>query len=152
MITRRFDLAKAGRKPNFKPSTRIAEGFEATFRTLILRTPLFDTGDLWRSVYITIDVNPRSIFSRVSGTFEYVLNIYAEEYLCYHLIPTQLLTRFRRSNGFAKNQKQLKEEIIKYLNDNYTNATYKDISLELVDIVIINQPTGGGTWDFFKLA
>ncbi len=114
--------------------------------------PLFDTGELWKSVYITIDVNPRSIFQRMSGVYEYVINIYAEDYLCYHLIPTQLLTRFRRSNGFSKNQKALKEEILKYLNSNYTSVTYSDITLELVDIVIVNQPPGGGTWNFFKLA
>ncbi len=152
MIASRFDLAKAGRKPNFKPSSRVAEGFEATFRTLILRTPLFDTGELWKSIYITIDVNPRSIFQRMSGVYEYVINIYAEDYLCYHLIPEQILTRFRGSNGFKKNQDRLKEEILQYLNSNYTGVTYTDITLELIDIDIKNQPPGGGSWDFFRLA
>lgn len=124
----------------------VEDRFANSFRGIIRSEPLIDTGDLWKSIQCTVDVD-YNVFSKMIGTFNYRINLYAEDYLCYHIIPRQLFTRWRNAKGFQSAQNLLDESFTKYIQDEI--GWKLPVSMWLQDIVVKNTPSGGAGFDYF---
>lgn len=133
----------------FKTPRDIDRRFTRKFKEIILNEPLIDTFALYRSIDVTaeIDVNFATF---MSANYTFTVKIYAEEYLCYHIIPRQLISQFIYSNSFANTVERYRMYFRAYLSNEYPMLNFDNITLEVGDVVIVNQPSGGGSYDFFR--
>lgn len=130
----------------FKVSGKIEDRFANSFRGVIRTEPLIDTGDLWKSIIVVAEID-YNLFSKFTGTFNYTLKLYAEDYLCYHIIPRKLFTRWRGTKGFQSAESELSKDFSEWLLE------YQDwdipINLYLSDIEVMNTPSGGDGFPYF---
>lgn len=133
----------------FKTPRDIDRRFTRKFKEIILNEPLIDTFALYRSIDVTaeIDVNFATF---MSANYTFTVKIYAEEYLCYHIIPRQLISQFIYSNSFANTVERYRMYFRAYLSNEYPMLNFDNITLEVGDVVIVNQPSGVGSYDFFR--
>ena len=134
----------------FRTPRDIDRRYTRKFKEIILNAPLIDTRDLYRSIDVTaeIDYNFGTFMSR---QFTFTIKIYAEPYLCYHIIPMQLLSWFKYSRSFANTTERYKVYFKAYLQNEYPLLNFDNIIFELGDIQIMNQPPSPITYDFYAL-
>lgn len=132
----------------FKTPSEIDRRYTRKFKEIILNAPLIDTRLLYKSIDVTAEID-LSYSAVMASTFPFTVKIYAEPYLCYHIIPMQLLSWFRKSRSFGNTTQIFRLYFRAYLQNIYPSIDFTNIKLELVDIIIINQPEGGSAYDFF---
>jgi hypothetical protein len=134
----------------FKTPRDIDRRYTRKFKEIVLNAPLYRFGDLYKSIDVTaeIDYNFGTFMSR---QFTFTVKIYAEPYLCYHIIPMQLLSWFRNSRSFDNTTQRFRIYFRAYLQNEYPLLNFDNIILELGDIQIMNQPPSPKDYDFFLL-
>lgn len=132
----------------FRTPRDIDRRYTRKFKEIILNEPLIDTSALYRSIDVTAEID-YNVANFMSATYTFTVKIYAEEYLCYHIIPRQLLSQFHQSQSFANTTERFRIYFRAYLANEYPLLNFDNIRLELNDIIIVNQPPGGGAYDFF---
>lgn len=133
----------------FRTPRDIDNRYKRKFKEIILNEPLIDTFALYRSIDVTAEID-YNISTFMSANYTFTVKIYAEEYLCYHIIPNQLISKFIYSQSFMNTSERLRRYFIIYLQNEYPLLMFENITLELADVQIMNQPTGGGSYDFFR--
>jgi hypothetical protein len=134
----------------FRTPRDIDRRYTRKFKEIILNAPLIDTRDLYRSIDVTAEID-YSFGTFMSRQFTFTIKIYAEPYLCYHIIPMQLLSWFRLSRSFANTTERYKIYFKAYLQNEYPLLDFENIIFELGDIQIMNQPPSPITYDFYAL-
>jgi len=132
----------------FKTPIDIDRRYTRKFKEIIMNEPLIDTFALYRSIDVTAEID-YNVATFMSADYTFTIKIYAEEYLCYHIIPRQLLSKFWQSQSFRNTTDRLLIFWKAYLQNEYPTLRFDNVSLTLNDIIIVNQPPGGGSYDFF---
>ena len=134
----------------FSLPRNVENAYKRKFKEIILNTPLIDTFALYRSIDITAEIDVNYSIS-LSSVFTFTIKIYAEEYLCYHIIPNQLISKFINSRSFANTTEKLREAFKEHMMDLYPNLNFQNLRLDLNNVIIVNQPPGGGQYNFYEL-
>jgi hypothetical protein len=132
----------------FKTPRDIDRRYTRKFKEIIINEPLIDTSALYRSIDVTAEID-YNFTTFMSADYTFTIKIYAEEYLVYHIIPRQLLSKFWQSQSFRNTTDRLLIFWKAYLQNEYPTLRFDNVSLTLNDIIIVNQPPGGGSYDFF---
>jgi len=132
----------------FKTPRDVDRRYTRKFKEIIMNEPLIDTFALYRSIQVTAEID-YNFSTFMSANYTFTVKIYAEDYLCYHIIPDQLLSKFWRSQSFANTTERLLIYFKAYLQNEYPTMRFDNVTLDLADIEIMNQPPGGGSYDFF---
>ena len=85
----------------FKTPRDIDRRYTRKFKEIILNAPLIDTRALYKSIDVTAEID-YSFGTFMSAQYTFTVKIYAEPYLCYHIIPMQLLSWFKNSRSDRK--------------------------------------------------
>lgn len=134
----------------FRVPRNIENAYKRKFKEIILNTPLIDTFALYRSIDITAEIDINYSIS-LSSVFTFTIKIYAEEYLVYHIIPNKLISKFIYSRSFANTTEKLREAFKEHMMDLYPNLNFQNLRLDLNNVIIVNQPPGGGQYNFYEL-
>lgn len=132
----------------FRTPRDIDRRYTRKFKEIIMNEPLIDTFALYRSIDVTAEID-YNVSNFMNANYTFTVKIYAEEYLCYHIIPRQLLSQFWQSQSFRNTTDRFRRYFIIYLQNEYPKLNFENITLDLNDIIIVNQPPGGGSYDFF---
>lgn len=134
----------------FKTPRDIDRRYTRKFKEIILNNGLIDTSALYRSIDVTaeIDVNFGTF---MSANYSFTVKIYAEPYLVYHIIPMQLMSQFINSRSFANTTERYKIYFRAWLSNEYPLLKFDNITLEVSNAIVVNQPSGGSSYDFFSL-
>ena len=132
----------------FKTPKDIDRRYTRKFKEIIINEPLIDTRALYKSIQVTAEID-YSFTSFMSANYTFTVKIYAEPYLCYHIIPNQLLSKFWKSRSFANTTDRYRIYFRAYLQNVYPKFDFDNITIEISNIEIMNQPPGGGSYDFF---
>lgn len=133
----------------FRTPRDIERRYTRKFKEIILNAPLIDTYTLYKSIDVTAEID-LSFGTFMSAQYSFTVKIYAAEYLCYHIIPMQLMSKFIYSRSFANTTERYKVYFKAYLQNEYPLLRFDNISFELANVIIVNQPEGGGFYDFFN--
>jgi hypothetical protein len=133
----------------FRTPRDIDRRFTRKFKEIILNEPLIDTFALYRSIDVTAEID-YNFATFMGANYTFTVKIYAEEYLCYHIIPRQLISQFINSNSFANTVERYRIYFRAYLQNEFPLLMFDNITLEVGDVQIMNQPPGGGSYDFFR--
>jgi hypothetical protein len=132
----------------FKTPRDIDRRYTRKFKEIILNAPLIDTRALYKSIDVTAEID-YDFGTFMSSQYTFTVKIYAEPYLCYHIIPMQLLSWFRKSRSFDNTTQRYRQYFRAYLQNEYPLINFDNITFELANIIIVNQPEGGGNYNFF---
>jgi hypothetical protein len=132
----------------FRTPRDIDRRYTRKFKEIILNAPLIDTRALYKSIDVTAEID-YSFGTFMSAQYTFTVKIYAEPYLCYHIIPMQLLSWFKNSRSFNNTTQRFRIYFRAYLQNQYPLLNFDNITFELADIIIVNQPEGGGNYNFF---
>jgi hypothetical protein len=132
----------------FRTPRDIDRRYTRKFKEIILNAPLIDTRALYKSIDVTAEID-YDFGTFMSSNYTFTVKIYAEPYLCYHIIPMQLLSWFRKSRSFDNTTQRYRQYFRAYLQNEYPLLRFDNITLELANIIIVNQPEGGGSYNFF---
>jgi len=126
---------------SFKVPASVDYQFKRKFRELVLNAPLIDTGMLYRSIEVRaeIDLNYSNF---MSSNYTYNIQIYAEEYLVYHIVPMNLIDDYIYSVAFNNTVERLRLAFAEYLSKEYPLIRFDNIYLELSELLIMNTPQG----------
>lgn len=134
----------------FRIPREVENAYKRKYKEIILNTPLVDTFALYRSIDITAEIDINYSIS-LSSVFTFTIRIYAEEYMCYHIIPNKLISRFIYSRSFVNTTNKLTEAFKAHMQDLYPILNFSNLRLDLSNVIIVNQPPAGGAYDFFRL-
>jgi hypothetical protein len=132
----------------FRTPRDIDRRYTRKFKEIILNAPLIDTRALYKSIDVTAEID-YDFGTFMSSNYTFTVKIYAEPYLCYHIIPMQLLSWFKNSRSFNNTTQRYRQYFRAYLQNEYPLINFDNITFELADIIIVNQPEGGGFYNFF---
>jgi len=132
----------------FRTPRDIDRRYTRKFKEIILNAPLIDTRALYKSIDVTAEID-YDFGTFMSSNYTFTVKIYAEPYLCYHIIPMQLLSWFKSSRSFDNTTQRYRQYFRAYLQNEYPLLRFDNITLELANIIIVNQPEGGGNYNFF---
>ena len=134
----------------FRTPKDIDRRYTRKFKEIILNTPLIDTFALYRSIDVTAEID-YDVTNFMSSVYTFTVKIYAEEYLCYHIIPNQLISKFINSRSFANTTDRFRIYFRAYLANEYPLLNFDNIVVQLNNVIIVNQPPGGGQYNFYEL-
>ena len=132
----------------FRTPRDIDRRYTRKFKEIILNAPLIDTRALYKSIDVTAEID-YSFGTFMSSQYTFTVKIYAEPYLCYHIIPMQLLSWFKNSRSFNNTTQRYRQYFRAYLQNEYPLINFDNITFELANIIIVNQPEGGGLYNFY---
>jgi hypothetical protein len=132
----------------FRTPRDIDRRYTRKFKEIILNAPLIDTRALYKSIDVTAEID-YNFSTFMSSDYTFTVKIYAEPYLCYHIIPMQLLSWFKNSRSFDNTTQRYRQYFRAYLQNEYPLLRFDNVTLELANIIIVNQPEGGGNYNFF---
>jgi hypothetical protein len=132
----------------FRTPRDIDRRYTRKFKEIILNAPLIDTRALYKSIDVTAEID-YNFGTFMSSQYTFTVKIYAEPYLCYHIIPMQLLSWFKNSRSFNNTTQRYRQYFRAYLQNEYPLINFDNITFELGNIIIVNQPEGGGLYNFY---
>jgi len=141
-------VEKSKKVASFRTPRDIEKRYTRKFKEIILNLPLIDTFSLYKSIDITAEID-RSFGTFMSAQYTFTIKIYAEDYLCYHIIPMQILSKFKNSKSFSNTTNFFKKDFQDFMSSQYPMLRFENITFDLANIIIINQPSGGGAYDFY---
>jgi hypothetical protein len=123
----------------FKTPRSIDRDFTRKFKADIRRKDLIDTWALYRSVDVTAEIDIH-FGTFLSANYTFTVFVFAEPYLVYLDKRFSITEDFIRSRSFNNTTNKLRLFLAAYLQNEFPLLKFDNITLELSDIILINQP------------
>ena len=123
----------------FRTPSSIDRDFKRKFKADIRRKDLIDTWALYRSIDVTAEID-LNFGTFMSANYTFTVFVFAEPYLVYLDKRFSITEDFINSRSFANTTNKLRIFFAAYLRNEYPLLKFDNITLELNDIVIVNQP------------
>lgn len=105
----------------------------------ILRKGLIDTYALYRSIDVTAEID-LNFGTFMTANYTFTVKIYAEPYLVYLNERFSIVDDFVNSRSFANTTEILNTFWKAYLQNEYPLLRFDNVTLDLYDVIIMNQP------------
>ena len=123
----------------FLTPSDIDRRYTRKFKELILNKGLIDTYALYRSIQITAEID-YNFATFMSANYTFTIKVYAEVYLVYLNDRFSVTDDFINSQSFANTTDRLRVYFRAYLANEYPMINFDNITLELNEIILMNQP------------
>jgi|SRR5690606_9485211 len=105
----------------------------------ILNKGLIDTWALYRSIDVTAEID-LNFGTFMSANYTFTVKVYAEVYLVYLNERFSIIDDFINSRSFRNTTDRLLVFWKAYLQNEYPLLRFDNVTLDLSDIIIVNQP------------
>jgi hypothetical protein len=105
----------------------------------IRRKGLIDTGALLQSADVTVEID-LNFSTFMTSNFTFTVKIFAEPYYVYLDERFQLTNGLVNSVSFRNTTNRLRLYFAAYLQNEYPLLRFDNITLEVSDVIIVNQP------------
>lgn len=105
----------------------------------ILNKGLIDTSALYRSIDVTAEID-YSFSTFMSANYTFTIKIYAEVYLVYLDEKYSITYDFVNSASFRNTTERLLVFWKAYLQNEYPKLLFDNVTLDLNEVIIVNQP------------
>jgi hypothetical protein len=123
----------------FRTPKEVDRRYTRKFKELILNKGLIDTYALYRSIQVTAEID-YNFATFMSANYTFSIKVYAEVYLVYLNERFSVTDDFVNSVSFANTTEILTTYFRAYLSNEYPLLNFDNITLELNEIILMNQP------------
>lgn len=123
----------------FKTPKSIDKDFTRKFKADIRRKDLIDTWALYRSIQVTAEID-LNLGTFMSANYSFTVFVFAEPYLVYLDKRFSITEDFINSRSFANTTDKFRLFFAAYLQNEYPLLKFDNITLDLSDIILVNQP------------
>jgi hypothetical protein len=123
----------------FRTPREVDRRYTRKFKELILNKGLIDTYALYRSIQVTAEID-YNFATFMSANYTFTIKVYAEVYLVYLNERFSVTDDFINSVSFANTTEILRTYFRAYLSNEYPLLNFDNITLELNEIILMNQP------------
>ena len=100
---------------------------------------MIDTGALLQSADVTVEID-LNVSTFMSSNYTFTVKIFAEPYYVYLDERFQLTNDLVNSRSFRNTTDRLRLYFAAYLTNQYPLLRFDNITLELSEVIIVNQP------------
>lgn len=123
----------------FRTPKSIDRDYTRKLKADIRKKDLIDTWALYRSIQVTAEID-LNFGTFMSANYTFTVKVFAEPYLVYLNERFSVTEDFVNSRSFRNTTDKLRLFFAAYLQNEYPLLNFDNITLEMSEIILVNQP------------